>query len=277
MRQFKPYPIYINHSHWQNVGERQADEFYARGDVKMGNWMKSTGKRLLEITEDTNPSPESIAYEEAVVEQLKIIGKTAVGKLLLAALNPQVKHWIIPGDESLYQSCGCAALTASWVLTDKQGGGVRLYFDPFGFDPKMEYYTPDDILFHEMIHAYRGGRVGYSGQNNKPLREYLTAEELLAIHLQNVYLACRGHLQFYLTHRNPRLATKNETYYHLATDIEALGAMEYFLRNEPLAAKVATWAYPLFNPWRDYADLEAILFNRYPIVNGKVRPIPLPW
>ncbi len=277
MRQFKPYPIYINHSHWQELGERETDYFYAQGDAEMGKWMQITGKRLLEITEDANPAPESVAYEEAVVEQLKVICKTTVGKLLLDSLNPQVKHWILPGEESLYQMCGCAALTSPAAFSDKQGGGVRLYFDPFGFDPKMEYYTPDDILFHEMVHAYRAGSVGYNGQNHKPLREYLTAEELLAIHLQNVYLACRKHLRFYRTHRNPTLGTKNETYYYLATDIEALGAMEYFLRNEPLAAQVATWAYPHFNPWRDYPDLEAIYANSHPLVNGRQHPIPLPW
>lgn len=276
MRQFKPYPIYINHSHWQEFGQREADYLYNQGDVEMEEWMRITGKRLLEITEDANPSAESVAYEEAVVEQLKIIRKTAVGKLLLESLNPQVKHWIIPGDEPLYQSCGCAALTAAGVFSDKQGGGVRLYFDPFGFDPTMEYYTPDDILFHEMVHASRVGRVGYDGQNNKPLREYASAEEVLAIHLQNVYLACRGHLKFYLTHQHPRLATQNDTYYQLATDAEAFSAMQYYLNNEPLAAKVATWAHPIFNPWRDYWILKEIFFKTYSI-QKLVRALPLIW
>jgi hypothetical protein len=274
MRQFKPYPIYINHSHWQEVGQWEADYFHYQGDVEMERWLISTGKRLLEITEDVNPSAESIAYEEAVVEQLKIICKTTVGKLLLDSLNPQVKHWILPGDESMYESCGCAAMAASWVFPDKQGGGVRLYFDPFGFDSKMEYYTPDDILFHELIHAYRAGRVGYEKQNHQPLREYKSAEELLAIHLQNVYLACRKHLQFYLTHRNPRLATQDETYYQLATDAEAMSAMQYYLNNEPLAAKVATWAHPIFNPWRDYWILQEIFFKT---MRKQVRAIPLIW
>jgi hypothetical protein len=264
MKQFKPYPIYINYSpKWLEYARQQADEFQQKGDFDMMNWMDTTGKRLLEIQEDSpTQSAESLAYEESVIKQLKIICQTAIGKLLFDSLNPEQEFWILYFEDEFQEKCGCAAIASNAVFSRKQGGGVRLYYDPSGFDPTMEYYTPDDILFHEMVHAYRTGRVGYDGQNHKKLNEYKSAEEFLAIHLQNVYLASRGKLRFYRSHENPRLMLKDDIYYSFSNDAEGLKALKYYLKHEPLAARVAKWNHPIYNPWRDHSILERIYLNK---------------
>jgi hypothetical protein len=97
MKQFEPYPIYINHpGHWKEVHRRQASHFSYQGDDKMVTWLDSTGKRLYEIAEDQTPGPESWEYENQVYNLLKLVASTDVGRLLFGSLNRNVKYWIVP-------------------------------------------------------------------------------------------------------------------------------------------------------------------------------------
>ena len=278
MKQFRNYPIYINYSRAGEISEWRADYFQTQGDSKMAEWMNSTGAGLLETAVYTNLSPEAIAYEESIVEQLKIIDKTALGKLLFDSLNPTEKIWIVPLYEKLQNICGCVGLTVG-VVSPKQGGGIHVWYDTEGVDAPAINYTPDSILFHEMIHAYRIGRVGFGGQNNQQLREYKSVEEFLAIYMQNVYFALRGNLRFTRSHsRSTTVLSKDEIYSYLSSDAEAMSALRYYLRNEPLAAKVASRMHPLFNPWRDFAKLERIFRGRNPYlsIGNRTRLPPLP-
>jgi hypothetical protein len=189
------------------------------------------------------PTRESLNYEKNVTKQLDIIRSTAIGNLLLDSIKSSVKVWIL-----LDQSGGHAAATTPGALGDDKGGGVRLYYEPDGFDPKMEYYTPDDVLFHELVHAYRASKGEHF---SKALAEYETAEELLAIQMQNVYMSVRRKKKFYRSHSNPTLVTKNDAYAAIASDRDTLDAFNYFRRHELLAVKVAGMAAPPYNSWRD--------------------------
>ena len=67
--------------------------------------------------------------------------------------------------------CECSAYT--FPGGPKEGGGVRVYFNPTDFNGSAKkWFSADDILFHELVHAYRDGTVGYSGNNFKAMNEY---------------------------------------------------------------------------------------------------------
>ena len=136
------------------------------------------------------------------------------------------------------------------------GGGVRLYFNPGDFDSSGVWYTPDDVLFHELIHAYRSGR----GQDNRrAMKEYATAEEFLAIQTQNVYMSLLNRKKYYFSHTNSRLASKDEIYKAIRTDDETLFTLRHYLQVEPFAKAIAKLAQPDFNCWRDLGRLDVIL------------------
>lgn len=196
------------------------------------------------------PSPQSLAYERNVTRQLDIIRGTAIGNLLLDSINSSVKIWIVLDQVNV----GAASTTPGAVGYDK-GGGVRMYYQPEWFDPKMEYYTPDDILFHELVHAYRSAK----GENfSKQLAEYKTAEELLAVQMQNVYMSIRRKKRFYRSHSNPTLVTKQDAYAAIASDKDTLDAFNFFRRHEPLAVKVAGMSAPPYNSWRDSDQINSM-------------------
>jgi hypothetical protein len=258
MRKFEQYPIYINHpGRWEAVRRRQRDEFVDKRDWQMMTWLDNTGKRLYEITEDKTPDRAAREYEDQVYKLLMLIGSTRVGRLLFDSLNQSVKHWIVPLDDLDKPECDCQAQT--FPGAPKEGGGVRIYFNPKDFNSIVQrWQSADDILFHELVHAYRQGRIGYANNNFKPMNEYKTAEEFLALHMQNVYLGNRGSHRFYRSYRSLQSVSKGTAYQYFVNDAEVLMAFRWFVEHEPLAATVAGWKHPAesFNPWRDQAILE---------------------
>jgi hypothetical protein len=269
MRKFEGYPIYINHpGRWEEVRQRQLRDFRAKGDSHMTSWLKHSAKQLYEIMEDQFPRLETREWEQQVYRLLMLIGSTRVGKLLFESLNPTVKHWIIPLDD-LNKATATGAAYA-FPGHPKEGGGVRVYFNPPDFnwshkryrkgDVEFQWRSADDVLFHEMVHAYRLGRVGYYGQNWTPMNEYETAEEFLALHLQNIYLESRGSQRVYRDYRSLRAVSKDTAYQYFVGDAEVLMAFRHYLDREPLAKAVAQWKQPAdsFNPWRDLPVLERL-------------------
>jgi hypothetical protein len=263
MRQFEPYPIYINHpGRWEGARSRQRDHFVDRGDYKMMTWLDSTGKRLYEIAEDKTPGPESRKYESQVHSLLTLIASTDVGRLLFGSLNRKVKYWIVPLDYLDRADCDCGAYVDT--ADPKEGGGVRIRFNPTDFNsPAKRWWSADDVLFHELIHAYREGRVGFANQNFKRMFEYDKAEEFFALHMQNTYLASRGSLRFYRSYRRLEPLSKSAMYQYFATDGLVLMAFRHYLDHDPLAAALARWMHPAdsFNPWRDQPVLERIFLS----------------
>jgi hypothetical protein len=269
MRKFQSYPIYVNNpGRWEEVRRRQRDEFVDQGDYKMMTWLDWTGKDLYATLEDKTPSPESREYENRVYKLLMLIGSIRPGKLVLDSMNPNLKHWIVPFDDLDKSTCDCSAFTFPGV--PKGGGGVRVHFNPDwnpSADPSKRY-TGDDILFHELVHAYKIGTQGYD-PSPPELHDGTSIEEFMALQLQNIYLSYRGGTFFYHSYRDPRGVSKVQAYESYVKDTEVLGLFRYFLNTEPLVQQVATWtrAADTFNPWRDLPMLE----QRYRAANpGKV-------
>lgn len=279
MRQFRNFPIYINY----NIFTKQEREAALRDRLKkfraskegkdyaaeLDDWTKKHGREAFDwkaytwedeiITEGTGrekrldeirslkQTKESKAYEDKVWDILEQIVKTEPGKLLIPKMVSTHKVWIV-----MYEGGGYAAATLPGIIPTDQGGGIRVLFDPDGFNPDMEYYTPSDVLYHELVHAYR---LGHGKDNRKPLKEYKTTEEFLAIHTQNVFMDYAGHKKYYYSHSNTRLAEKDEIYNMIKTDAEWTEAFKYFRDNEPMVKEIAKLTKPTFNCWRDLAGI----------------------
>lgn len=233
---------------WRKKNNREPFDYeaYMREYIVDKDWEKRRDEIAWE-----KQTPESRAYEDAVVRWLDKIVKTPPGKILLDSMVPTEKVWIVFHDKEM----GVAA-TTPFPMSDEMGGGIRLYFDPSGFDPNMEYYTPDDVLFHELIHAYRAGRRKHIGRK---LAEYETAEEFLAIHIQNVYMAYMGRRKYYFSHSHSSLATKDAIYDAIKNENENLFTLRQYLQEEPYAQAIAKLTDPDFNCWRDLGNLDVIL------------------
>ncbi len=272
MKKFKTYPIYINHpGSWETVRQRQRDEFVNQGDYQMMAWLDDTGKALYATLEDPSPTPTTRAYEQQVYDAITLIDHNQLGSLLLDSLNDGVKYWIVPLDYMDRAACGqCAAFT--FPGTPKQHGGERIYFNPSEWHRAAQIrYSSDDILFHELVHAYRDGELGYANTNTKNLNkamlpDYTTMEEFFALQMQNIYLACRGMNVFYHSYLRPQGISKNEAYKVFENDPRVLSVFRYFIDNEPLAEQVTRLALPddAFNPWRDIDDLEHAYLKKHP-------------
>ena len=268
MRQFAPFPIYVNNAdHWEAVRQRQIREFSAKHDKQMVNWLKGTAKQLYEITEDKTPSAAARDFEDQVYDLLeKRISTTVMGRLLLNALDRSIKYWIVPFDAENKRLCKCGAFT--FPGAPKEGGGIRVYFNPT--DWKGTWQTADDVLFHELVHAYRMGRIGYANLIRTPMADYDDAEEFLALQLQNMYLADRHSLNFYIAYKRPREnRSKDEAYDYYSSSAEVPMAFRYFADTEPLARAVAHWKAPVngFNPWRDQPAIEKAYLKEMPGVD----------
>ena len=258
MIRFRSYPLYVNFSSLKLNALRLEDDFQRQGDFHMMNFMRQMADGVLEIDPSNPPTRESIDYEKSVFAELRAIWHTSIGQLLMASLNKKYKTWIVPIDEEFATLCGCMAATTPGLLSAKQGGGVRVRYDPVDYDFPDFFITADAALFHELVHAYRATWSETRSLSWQRLREYKTPEEVLAVHLHNVYLACWNSQGYTRSHSNNGvLQSKDEVYKYLASDREALDAIQYYLDHEPLTTQVAQMKYPVFNPWRDQAQLEA--------------------
>ncbi len=290
MRKFDSYPIYINHpgrwmKAWQNQREYyefQRDEAYRTGRdpreyQRMESWFDYIGKRLFEITEDKTPAYETRTWEQNVYQVLLLIQSTRVGKLVLDSLDMNKRYWIVPWldpreldptNKIKFCECGGARVFPGPA---KAGGGIRLYMDlsQRNFVQK-KWLGQDDVLFHELVHAYRVGRVGYDQVNqSRAMKDNENTEEFLALQLQNVYLTNRKASKYYLTYNDPYTPVlKSKAYEHYAKDGETLAAFRYWVENDHVAREVARWMSPpdSFNPFRDRNVLERMFTS----TRGKV-------
>jgi hypothetical protein len=273
MKRFESYPIYINHpGHWAQVRADNRYDAADRGDFKNMTWWDTTGKRLYEIKEETSPDREVREYENQVLQLLRLIGSTRVGRLLFDSLDRTNQYWIVPMDDEDKAEWQVGA--QEFPGAPNEGGGERVYFNPKDFHMVGQSWNSGaDILMHEMVHAYRCGRVGYASLNQKFIKGFTSAEEFFALQMQNMFLANRHSVRFYLTYSPTRAGSKDEAYQYFASDPEVLTAFRHFVYRDPLAAEVSDWTQPpdSFNPFRDQRMLE----QRY-IANNKLTIDSLP-
>jgi len=155
--------------------------------------------------------------------------------------------------------------------TTPKGHAINIYFDvtdqenfTTGAGVPYQYYSDDDRLFHELVHASRMTRLGFNGVNYTPMSDYRDVDEFLAVHMQNVYLGQRGNPRFYLNSGRGAFVnqpvSKGAAYSSFASDREVLATFRSLVETESLARTVASWTQPAssFNPWRDLPNLLAM-------------------
>jgi hypothetical protein len=254
----------MNHpGRWDDVRQREIQYFREKRDAKMISWLTYTGKRLFEITEDKPQRPESVEYEKQVYLQLQLIKATTIGRVLLDSLVTTTRVWIVPLDLLDKAECKCGAYT--FPGKPNEGGGVRVYYNPSDHRPSEERWRgADDILFHELVHAYRMQLVGYDAVNKaRTMNTYQDVEEFFALQMQNVYLSNRGARRYYKNYPRIKSVSKDTAYQDFAGDAEVLMVFRHFVERDPLATKVSKWMSPpdSFNPWRDQNVLERMYIN----------------
>jgi hypothetical protein len=265
MRRFLNYPVIVNHPgrYWDarlrqlaeiKEKDRRTDTPLERAkDLHMFRWLQHTGKNLYETIEDPNPPPAAVAYEKAVIEALNVIVTTQIGRLVLGAMDRNIRYSIHPRLKDDGKNCECGAFV--FPGAPKEGGGIRIYYNPTEFnDASRRWIGRDDVLFHELVHAYRMGRWSYETINNAPdMVNWDDSEEFVATQMQNAYLSQRGGQRFYRSYPKLERADKGTAYKALMDDREALGQLNFFVNTDSVMGTVAGWAQPVtsFNSFRD--------------------------
>lgn len=269
MRRFLKYPVYVNHpGRYVDARQRQIDEIRWKdrrtatpqeraSDLSMFRWLNYTAKQLYETIEDPYPPPDAVSYEKGVIEVLNVIVTTQIGRLLLSALDQNTRYWIHPLDDEGRDRCVCRAYT--FPGAPKEHGGIRVYFNPTDFqNPSRRWVGRDDVLFHELVHAYRIGRWTYEVVNSAPdMINWGDREEFVATQMQNIYLSQRGGTHFYKSYPRLERADKGTAYQALIEDQEALGQLNYLVNMDSLMRTVSEWgpAVAPFNAFRDRGTL----------------------
>ncbi|HJQ56237.1 MAG TPA: M91 family zinc metallopeptidase, partial [Vineibacter sp.] len=198
--------------------------------------------------------PAAQAYEHKVQMVLAEINGTQVGRTLLKCLPAKVPIWILRYDSQK----GGPPVTGQ-MSSDHTKGVHILQYSPelwLANDQGRMYpgYRPDEVLFHEMVHAYRFARFGYNALNHAPLRDNDDHEEFLAEQLMNVYRSDKKAQKFKHNYRTGKLGTKDEVEYTLYSYEPFLLAIEDYMKDPMVEqmAKIQTG----FNPFRDLARLK---------------------
>lgn len=299
MKQFKPYPLYISgntltdeeikkeiqrrlkdydhqlktnpafraeieeakrkHGYTDDYGRELIREYGYDGTLKNSIPFDEKYRFLEAIRPDS--SPQAVKYENLMISYLETIHKTPIGKLVFSSLNPKKKYWITLLEGEEWTQCDCFAQTAEAPIKDT----IQIKYPM----PVVKKSLPpgrrtqgEDILLHEIVHAYRQGIGLENFEVYKDQGEYTRTEEFIATLFQNIYLACIGQLRFYrYRHSGITMHSQSEIYDYLGSQVEIFRTLKYTLDKEPLSFKVRNWAYPYFNPLRDYAAITKIFYN----------------
>ena len=248
MLKFEPYPITIN-------GSKKDDEIRAKFRAKFEKGEIDELKMLEEIrlakpnqwdyVADT--SPAAIHYEGRVKALLSYIRANKLGHCLLEMLRIGGTQpiWIIPYDSDQIENQGDGNANVTWAPGEYIGGNtaVRLCysFEMFTYDSfgKLPGARADEVLFHEMVHAYRYANPSVKRKQDVTLPGYADHEEFLAHQLANVYRSMGGAKKFNLDYTTKKIASAAECEAALKSSKPLLDALDLFLSSDPLTKRVA--------------------------------------
>jgi hypothetical protein len=210
---------------------------------------------------------------------LRKIDGNRVGRMVLGHINKKTTVWIVPkSDEELKHDNSAQTHPLNY---DIQTNGM--YVRGYGSGDTVILYNPelgDGVLLHELVHAYRYSFDKFVPVNldysNGYSRYTTTSEEILAHVIQNIYLSeakqslCLDYKSYWDG------STKEETYKVLVGNERLMWILNYFLRHEYLATMAAhTFKTTEYNPFRDFATLEAASLKTRPLVPASEEPMPV--
>jgi hypothetical protein len=128
----------------------------------------------------------------------------------------------------------------------------------------QQHYTamqPDEILFHELVHAARYLGGDYKKTPIPEMPDYDNEEEYFAVLVTNIYMSERGRsfASFSKSHRLRRKPEMNEQEadpWAFLLEDDNYRLVEKFCKQHPTIAPMIAHAPADFNPIRDYYDLK---------------------
>ncbi len=254
MRQFAPYPIYISGAAFDQDFRAFVERISPWLSDETKKWLNRWSYRLMDHAKARDERPAALAYEHQVQMVLAEINGTQVGRTLLKCLPPEVPIWILRYDEQQ----GGAAVTGQMSSDHTKGVRIMQYSAEMwlgGADGRVyPGFRSDEVMFHEMVHAYRFARFGFDGMNHDPLRDNDDHEEFLATQLGNVYRSGKKAQKFRHNYMTGKLGAKADVEHILQSYEPFLRAIEDFL-SDPMVAQMARIQTD-FNPFRDLARLK---------------------
>ena len=130
------------------------------------------------------------AYEQGTLAALGAISRNMLGNLLIRLICFNSRRLLIEATEQEVRidNPGTFADDPSAAQAGRAGSDVHIFYDPAIFNGNAQYvhFRPDDVLFHELVHALRIMRglidtTTMIGWDNK--------EDFFAITLTNIYLS----------------------------------------------------------------------------------------
>jgi len=261
MRKFADYPVVINYNLHTQLR-------YQSAEVTLHEAGRYDEERQRSIQTNTTSDAniennlwkqELDQYEATIYQCLRKIDGNPVGRMVLGLLNKQTTVWIIPKSDKDLKKCNCAQTGPLKYDIQKDGSYAR----GAGSGDTVIQFRPelgDDTLFHELVHAYR-----YSYNKFQPMKinvrtgrlsDRQSTEEFLAHQMENIYLS-QGKRPLTMDYKWAWVSDKKAIYDFLLENSEMLQTLKLFMRHEYLAMLAAHSFTTDYNPFRDYAQLEA--------------------
>lgn len=264
MIKFDPYPITINGSKKDEAIRAPVLARFAKGEITESQKIEELS-RLQPNKWDyiADPSPEAVHYEGRVRALLSYIRSNTLGRCLLDILRTggSLPIWIIPYDSEdvEMQGDGNAKVgMAPYVYINKHAVRLAYSFEMFTYTTKWGKdpgSRADEVLFHEMVHAYRFANPSVHVRYTPALHGYDDHEEFLAHQMSNVYRSMWGAKKFNLDYKKKTLTTAAECEAALRSSKPQMDVLDRFLGSDPLSKRVAK-IKTLYNPFADFERLK---------------------
>jgi hypothetical protein len=210
------------------------------------------------------------------------ITMSQAGNALLASMRASNK-WILVVGMAHDRDCSARGIATPGEWRD---GGKRHYkglveFDPERFTAGSQCYRhkelnetaknrggrPDEILFHELVHAHRGAlRLRNDSALQPSLRFYTNAEEFLAVVITNVYISDVSNRDKSGLRRDhwgklPLEKELSDSVGFFASDPQVLTLLEAFSREQPKFFNDLADVVAEFNPFYALKHFKSELLN----------------
>ncbi|MCW5748102.1 MAG: hypothetical protein KIT36_18080 [Alphaproteobacteria bacterium] len=250
MRTFPPYPITINGSY---LGEALRQKIESARNAGRFQEARDLIGEMTKRAYQEDKSPNSQWYEKRVSALLAYIRHTETGRALLGCLARDFPVWVIPMDSQAAHNHSPPGFGFADTNLRSDGlAGVRIKFSPetwtYQAYGQLPSSRPDEVLFHELVHAYRFGK-----KERPVLDASANPEEFLAMQMTNVYVSEKGGHVFMIDYDTGQLGDQAAAEATLQSFQPFLNVLST-IANDPLTTAVAK-IKTSYNPFRDLGRL----------------------